>query len=101
MPARECPGQPYPGMENKADIQEKRRDLVLSTDGLRRKRVLVLERGRLFPSWRHTHSKTSCNDFCCKDYILRHSHIGSVRNKKFTAKPLPGKKRAERGQRGV
>jgi hypothetical protein len=56
MPARECPGQPYPGIKNKADIQEKHHDLVLSTDGVPRKHVLVVKTGRLFSQVGGTHT---------------------------------------------
>lgn len=56
MPARECPEQPYPGLDKKADIQEKHCDLVLSTDGLLGKHILVGRRGRLFSQVGGTHS---------------------------------------------
>lgn len=64
MPARECSEQPYPGLEQKSDIQGKHCDLVLSPDGLLGKHVFAVGRGRLFSQGGGTHAIRFLAWFC-------------------------------------
>jgi hypothetical protein len=55
MAARECPGQSYPGMKNKADIQEKRLWFTVGHRWASQKTFSVIGRAMLFSQLGDTH----------------------------------------------